>query len=210
MSNKILGRVLIVAGLSVLVMLFAWEVFADTLSVIEVRRNIPLAEKDPVYRDYYINGGSNQGLKNHLVVNVSRKVALKDPSGTQTFGELNVPVAQLRIVQVGEKISVARLYKEIPRDDIAMLEQTGVLIGDLIEMKGSFVDNRRPPALNTPKIESASTNLVDSTPSPPITGAAATAALPTGAPVAPATPVEPAERQAASGSGGAHEVETAN
>jgi len=146
MSGK-LGRIFLLLGLLLLIALFAWETMAQGtagVQIIEVRRNIPLADTDPVYKDFYINAGSEAGLRPNLVVTAVRKVNIKDNTGTQTFGELMVPVAQLKIIFVQSQIAVAREHKPLSRDTHPMLEQTGIMSGDLIELKGSFVDNSKP------------------------------------------------------------------
>jgi len=139
------GRFLLVAGVFVLALLFTWEVFSEELTVVEVRKNIPLSDQDPVYKDYYINSGSNEGLKKNQVVIATRKTAIRDASGTQTFGEAAIPVGQLKVIFLGEKYAIARDYKSLSRNDIPSLEQTAIMIGDKIEIKGSFVDNRKLP-----------------------------------------------------------------
>ena len=134
MNSKLIARGLILTGFALLIFLFAWEVFAEEVTVIEVRRNIPLSDKDPVYKDYFISGGAPQGLKYHELISVVRKIQIRDANG-QVVGELMTPVANLKVISVGAKISVARLVKEIPRDDQPMLEDTGVMIGDSIQLQ---------------------------------------------------------------------------
>jgi hypothetical protein len=144
MFTKNLARGLLLIGTVLLIVLFAWEAFSEELSIIEVRRNIPLADQDPVYKDFFINGGLNQGLKPKTVVTATRKIQLKDVNG-QVIGEVLVPVGNLKIIAVGAKISVARLVQEIPRDDLPMLEQTGVMIGDSVDLKSFVVELKKAP-----------------------------------------------------------------
>jgi hypothetical protein len=157
---------LLLIGAVVLLLLFAWEAFAvEPLTIVEVRRNIPLSEKDTVYRDYYITGGASDGLKQHMVVEAVRKIGIKDPSGAQTVGEIQIPVAQLKIIYVGDKVSIGRMYKEISREDQGMLEQTGVQVGDHLELKSSFVDNRKPP-VKTQESDAETKSAVNTAPKP--------------------------------------------
>lgn len=139
MSQKLAGRILLVFGICILVLLFAWETFAEAeeLSVVEVRRNIPLADNDPVYKDFYINSGKNDGLKVGSVVTATRKLSIKDATGTQIFGEATVPVGQLKIIFVADRIAIAREYKQLSRETLPMIEQTGIMIGDKIDKSGS-------------------------------------------------------------------------
>ena len=121
---------------------------AEDLSIVDVRRNIPLADSDPVYRDYYINLGTASNLKKNLVVSVFRKINIKDSTGTQSYGDVQILVGQVKIIFANDKIAIAREYKLTSRDQEPMLEQTGILIGDKVETKGSFVDNKPPSATN--------------------------------------------------------------
>jgi hypothetical protein len=146
MLTRNFGRILLLAGLIMLAALFSWEALGADLNVIEVHRNIPLSDDAPVYKDFYINAGNDAGLKRNLVVTVIRRMAIRDATGTQTFGEIDVPVGQLKIIATAGHVSVAREYKLISRDDEPMLEQTGIMIGDRLELDGSFVDNKRTSA----------------------------------------------------------------
>lgn len=143
MSKNLIGRLFLSLGVSLLLTLFAWEAFAQDISVVEVRRNIPLSDEAPVYKDFYINGGSDAGLKKNLVVTLTRNIVVRDATGTQTFGEMAVPVGQLKIIAVQGKVAIAREYKLISRDDEPMLEQIGIMNGDKVALEGSFIDNKK-------------------------------------------------------------------
>ena len=141
---------------------------AEEMSVVDARRNIPLADNDPVFHDFYINAGSNNGLKNNLVVNVFRKFSIKDSSGVQNFGDAIVPVGQLKIIFVANKISIARLYKKTDQQYNPMLEQSGVMIGDHIEIKGSFVDIEKPKLEKVVEQQNPVAPVVSLTPAPAV------------------------------------------
>lgn len=141
-----LGRLLLLAGAIILAALFSWEAMAADLNIIEVRRNIPLSDDAPVYKDFYINAGADAGLKKNLVVTVLRKMAIRDATGTQTYGEMDVPVGQLKIIALTGRVAIAREYLLTSRDDQPMLEQIGLMIGDRLELDGSFVDNKKSSA----------------------------------------------------------------
>jgi hypothetical protein len=156
MDSRI-GRLLLVFGGTLLVVLFAWEVFAraDELHIVEVRRNIPLSDTDPVYRDFYPSAGTEAGFKPNQVVTALRKISVKDATGTQSFGEMMVPVGQLKVIFSVSHIAVAREYKALSRDDLPMLEQAGFQVGDQIDLKGSFIDNRKPSVKTNAQKENA-------------------------------------------------------
>jgi len=125
-------------------MLTTQQTFAQDLSIVDVRRNITLADDDIVYKDFYINGGESDGLKKNLVITAVRKIQVRDANGSQSYGEILIPVGQLRVIAIYGRVSVAREYKLLSRDELPMLEQIGIMNGDKVELKGSFVDNAKP------------------------------------------------------------------
>ncbi|HEY8272815.1 MAG TPA: hypothetical protein VIG33_18120 [Pseudobdellovibrionaceae bacterium] len=117
---------------------------AQDLNIVDVRRNITLSDEETVYKDFYINGGEAEGLKKNLIVTAVRKILIRDANGSQSYGEIQVPVGQLRVIATYGRIAVAREYKLLSRDELPMLEQTGLMNGDKIDLKGSFIDNNKP------------------------------------------------------------------
>ncbi|MEK2646679.1 hypothetical protein [Bdellovibrio sp. BCCA] len=122
---------------------FSYSARAADPTVVDVRRNITLSEDDTVYKDFYINADASAGLKKNLVVTAVRKINIRDASGASAVGEIFVPVGQLKIIAVYDKVAVAREYALLSRDELPMLEQTGIMTGDRIEVKGSFIDNSK-------------------------------------------------------------------
>lgn len=134
-----------------LVLFFSKPSQASELTIINVKRNIQLSETEPAYRDYYLSSGESSGLKKNMVVTVERKSQIKDSSGANSFGDINVPVAQIKILAVYKSTAVAREFKALSRKDHPVVDQMGIQIGDMISLKDSFID--RTPAANS--IESA-------------------------------------------------------
>lgn len=116
------------------------------MMVIDVRKNIPLSDTDPVYKDFYINAGSESGLKRNQVVTVYRKLSVRDSTGSQTFGELTIPVGRLKLISVQNRLAVAREFNLISREDEPMLEQIGLMVGDRLDLTDSFIDNKKGSA----------------------------------------------------------------
>ena len=131
-------------GFFILAFLVSTTAMAQELSIVDVRRHITLHDDDVIYKDFFINGGEGEGLKKNLVVTALRKIQVRDANGSQSYGEIQIPVGQLRVIATYGKVSVAREYKLLSRDELPMLEQTGLMTGDKIDLKGSFVDNSKP------------------------------------------------------------------
>lgn len=122
---------------------FGFSASAQEITVVDVRRNITLSEDDIVYKDFYLNAGEGSSLKKNLVVNVKRKINVRD-SGTKNIGDFETTVGQLKIIHLGNKVAVAREFKLLSRDEEPMLEQIGIMSGDRIDTAGSFIDTSKP------------------------------------------------------------------
>lgn len=104
--------------------------------VIDVRRNITLSDIEPVYKDFYINSGSsNSQFKKGQTLTAHRKIMVRDASGSTQVGEMRVPVGELKVISVFEKVTVAREVKLFDRQDLPMLEQNAIMTGDDVEIK---------------------------------------------------------------------------
>lgn len=105
---------------------------AQDLTIAFVKRDIPLSDSEPLFTDYYISSNENLKLKKNQTMTVVRSVSVRDQSGTQTLGNLEIPVGQLKIMDVQGKIAVARETKLISRDERPLLDQPGFLVGDKV------------------------------------------------------------------------------
>lgn len=187
-----------------LCLLGLWQYsYAGELSVIDVRRNITLSEEDTVYKDFYLSGGTETGLKRNMVVTAVRKLNIRDASGANSFGEIQVPVGQLKIIAVYDKIAVAREFTLLSRDELPMLEQIGIMNGDRIDIKGSFIDTSKPKKRKvseaTPAQNPVTTTTVSAAPVAPAAPAPTLAAAPaqTTESAAPTTLTNPSVASAA-------------
>lgn len=130
---------------------------AADINIVDVKRNIPLSDEDPIYKDFFLNAGEGSGLKKNLVVNVKRRLSIKD-ANAKTVGDFETTVGQLRILQVEGKVAIAREYKLFSRDEEAMIEQIGIMTGDRVDLTGAFTDNSKPVVKkNVAEVESEAT-----------------------------------------------------
>lgn len=179
---------------------------AADISIVDARRNIPLSDDEPAYKDFYLNAGDGSGLKKNLVVTAVRKLTVRDAAGSQAIGDIEVPVGQLRVIAVFGRVAVAREYKLLSRDENPMLEQAGLMVGDRIDLKGSFVDNKIVPLKKkvsdneTTEDAARATASVTVTPATPATVVETSAAAPAKGEAAPVAnkPVEAAPAEASS------------
>ena len=112
--------------------------------IADARKNIPLADDEPSFKDYYLSGKDLSGLKKNAIVTVVRNINIKDSTGSQSLGDISIPVGQLKVIFIQGKVAVAREHKLFSRLDLPMLEQTGLMIGDSIDLDLKIDDTSKP------------------------------------------------------------------
>lgn len=109
----------------------AWS---SAVTVFDVRKSLRLNESDPIYHDYYINAGSNQGLRRGLLVTVQRRIPFRDNSLSKVQEDLVVNVAILELIHVQNSFSIARLHRSLIGKASPVLEYDAVMVGDKADM----------------------------------------------------------------------------
>lgn len=132
------------------------------LTIFDVRKNLAMSDTDKVYRDFYVNGGSESGIAVGMIVTVQRRMPLYDTYQNRSAGDLDLKVAKIKIIHVQKGLSVARLYSEYSRDNSPLLEDNFIMVGDRLDLataiqekseKAAGPDAPRNEAANTPPPE---------------------------------------------------------
>ncbi len=109
--------------------------FSDDLAIIAVKKNITLSDDEPVFHDLIINTGENGGLKRNQILTAFRRVGIRDYSGVQSYGEIDIPVGEIKILSVYGRVAIARQVKLYPREENPVLDVFGMMSGDRLELK---------------------------------------------------------------------------
>lgn len=139
-SNGFVGRKLLFMSIIAFMALFTIKSFARDIVVFDVRKNIPLTDQETVFKDFYLNGGFQEGFKKGLVVNVTRRITVNDSTQNQSAGELIVTVGKLKIIHVQKNMSVGRLVSVESPEDIPILDYDTVMSGDVVDMSTAIMD----------------------------------------------------------------------
>ena len=102
--------------------------------VIEVRKNTSLSKKEKVFKNFFINGGMNLGLKAGSHVDVMRRLPVHDPIKNASIGDLRVKVGTLEIIHSEDKLSVAKLVTYESMEKRPLLDYEAVMVGDRLDL----------------------------------------------------------------------------
>jgi hypothetical protein len=103
-------------------------------TVFDVRKTLSLHDDDPVYKDFYVNMGTESGVKIGDIVAVYRRVPVIDVYRNKAQGDLVVPIAHLRVIHTQKTMSVCRLAAAVNQKQIPVLQFDAVMMGDRVEL----------------------------------------------------------------------------
>ena len=138
-----------------LVPTFCWA----ELTIFDVRKTLAMSDTDKIYRDFYINGGSEAGLSAGMVITVQRRMPLYDNYMNRSAGDLDLKVAKIKIIHVQKGLAVARLHSEFTRENAPILEDNFIMVGDRLDIGSAESDGKKAeePARATEPVASVST-----------------------------------------------------
>lgn len=103
-------------------------------TVTSVIREFPMKAGETAYRDFYVNAGTNNGLRAGVYLDAVRKMPVYDNLNSKLSGDTGVKIARLRVIHVSRDMAVARLVKLYEKESTPLIGFDTVMIGDLIEV----------------------------------------------------------------------------
>ncbi len=134
MKTMILGFILTITW-TIAWLTYAPKVGAAEFTVYSVYRPVDLGNAgEPQIKDFYINMGSNHGLRKGAVVNVYRKVASYDVANQKLYKDLTFAFAKMKVIHVEENAGIARVEQLLPLDQTPVTGPRAVMVGDIIRL----------------------------------------------------------------------------
>lgn len=143
MFKKDFGRLALTLFSFTLTFGFARTAWCDRVQIFDVHKNLQMNSKDPVYRDYYISAGRDSGLKENMIVPVVRMQLIHDPLYNVSRGELPIKIGLLKIIAVGERMSVGRAYGKPDLSTDPVMDFPGLMIGDTVNISDAYVEQKK-------------------------------------------------------------------
>jgi hypothetical protein len=111
------------------------EAQGPTYAVYSTYRPIDLGFPGEVTpRDYFVNMGSNQGVKPGSFLRVLRKAPTYDVSNQKIYRDVIFPIARLKVIHVESNAAIARLDEYAPTEATPAFSPRVVMVGDQVEL----------------------------------------------------------------------------
>src|SRR5205823_4199211 len=113
--------------------------------VFDVRKTLPLHDGEQVYRDYYVNIGTETGVRAGSILAVYRRIPVVDVYRNKAQGDLIVPVGHLRVIHSQKTMSVCRLAGRASESQVPVMDYEAVMMGDRVEIAGNDMGPEKNP-----------------------------------------------------------------
>jgi hypothetical protein len=94
----------------------------------------PIDDEEFPKKNYFINMGSNQGLKKGTKLNIYRHHSELDPYQNQMRFDFKIKVGQLEVIHTEKTTSITKLKNFLQEDSDIQLEIDAPIIGDIVEI----------------------------------------------------------------------------
>jgi len=107
---------------------------AGEYKVFGIRTDFAMADSQPLFRDVYVNMGTNQGIKDGSTLDAYRVVTTIDELNQKTGRNISFKIAKLKVIHAETDLAVARVTQFLPPDATPIGSFTNVMVGDEVEV----------------------------------------------------------------------------
>lgn len=117
-------------------MLLSFSILGSNYVIYSVSHNLPMGEKkdEEIKKNYYVNIGLNQGVKEGTVLAVYRRVVKQDPYETKTRYTHKIKLAEVEVLHVENNTAITSLRNLDLGVNKPMIEIEAPMIGDSVEV----------------------------------------------------------------------------
>ena len=83
-------------------------------------------------KDFYVNIGTQQGVKPGSVLEVIRKIATYDLTSQKLYKDVVFPIAKIKVIHAEPNASIARLESMLPAEQTPVIVPRAVMVGDSV------------------------------------------------------------------------------
>jgi hypothetical protein len=105
--------------------------WARNYQIFSVAQDLPMGTDDQVIqKNYYVNMGSNQGVKKGTILNVFRVISVSNPYDNRKRVNYRVKIGELKVIHSNEEGAIGKVLEYEKENPVLELDQ--FMVGDLI------------------------------------------------------------------------------
>jgi len=104
--------------------------------IYSISQDLPMGNKGEVVRkNFYVDMGTNQGLKKGSLLDVYRVVSVLDPYESKKRYNHRVKIGEVKVLHTEDSSAIAVLNKLEQEDETPVFEIGKMMIGDIVTVK---------------------------------------------------------------------------
>jgi hypothetical protein len=107
---------------------------AGDFKVFGIRTDFAVTEGQPLFRDVYVNMGTNQGIKDGSSLDAYRVITTVDELNQKVGRNISFKFAKLKVIHAETDLAVARVTQILAPDNTPLAGYSNVMVGDEVEV----------------------------------------------------------------------------
>ena len=110
--------------------LHSTSVVARSYLIYSVAQDLPMGVDEQILKkNFYVNIGSNQGVKKGTVLDVFRIISVLDPYDNRKRINYRVKIGELKVLHANQEAAITVSHKT-PTEDLPVLDLDSFIVGD--------------------------------------------------------------------------------
>lgn len=120
----------------ILLAIMASASFAKDFIIYSISQDVPMGYKNEVIKkNYYVNMGTNQGVRNGTMLNAYRVISNSNPFDRNTRYNHQVPIGILEVIHSDKDASITKLVSINNKIDDPQFDIYDLIIGDEVNVQ---------------------------------------------------------------------------
>ena len=109
--------------------------FARDYQIYSISQDFPMGVPNEfLKKNFYVNMGTAQGLKEGAILDVFRNVTIVDPYADKKKYDHKVVIGKLKVIHAEEQTSITKLEAIENGEDIPYFEVANLMVGDVVDV----------------------------------------------------------------------------
>jgi len=110
---------------------FSQAIWARSYVIFSMNQDLNMGiEEKPTRKNYFVNMGSNQGVKKDTVLDVYRIISIQNPYDNKKRVNYKVKIGELKVLHSSEDAAIAFVSEYLPKEETPIFELDQFMIGD--------------------------------------------------------------------------------
>lgn len=114
-----------------LTLLFTQSLWARSYVIFNMNQELNMGIEDkPLRKNYFVNMGSNQGVKKDTILDVFRIISVQNPYDNKKRVNYKVKIGELKVIVSSDEAAIAYLAEYLPKEETPIFELEQFMVGD--------------------------------------------------------------------------------